>query len=208
MTQRVPRRKVGHPPHGVPECAGDSYRGIRFAVEEGCRWADLNFLKTGDGRIVCTHWPRILAHDFYDPTAQYGTSVQVSELTWPEIRRFRSRRGEPPYRVRLAEDIIPAALARGVGVEFESKTSRFTVADYEHVRDIAETAASPLRHNLRHRLQVKTMFTLPPEPWQRLERAKAAGHTTIALCHERGLTAPRSARPSIDYFRGFPLTYV
>lgn len=201
MTVRLPPRKLAHPAPGQPEYTGDSYRGIRAAQVDGKKWIDLNFLRTADGVVVCTHWAKVLRHGFTDPQGLLNRNVDVADLTWVQIQRLTTGPEHGAYRIHRAEDILPYALSRNLNVEFEAKCD-FSVADFKKVRRMVSDPS---------RVQVKVGAWIKPRPWVILEHAHDAGFTTIILNHAPApprVAFPASAEPFIDYYRGHKPRYV
>src|SRR4051812_28157072 len=199
MTVRVPRRRVFHVHHGTPYHVEDSVRGVQAAVEGGFTWIDLDCHVTSDDVLVITHWPRPMEHDgFVDPQGKIRPGAEIEHLTWGQVRRLRTM-DTKPYRISRADVLVSYTLAHGIKVELELKSSAITTT---HLSDLRAGLDNP------DAVQIKTLVSLPPAPWERLQRAHDAGYATILLIHSRGVRVPDAFEPTIDFFRGHPPIFV
>jgi len=181
----------------------DSLRGMRLALAK-LLGIDFDIQKTKDDVLIVAHGPRPLAKNrlggFIDKNPDVSKRVTderltYSELTWEQVRHFRSADGRN-YRISRADVLIPKAVKAGIKVvEPEAKTPYITKADWAELR--TATGDSP-------RLRVKAFPKFLPS----LEHAHQAGFPVIALTHKGQSKLPRSARGWVDYFRGQKPTWV
>ena len=83
--------------HAAPYRLENSFRGLRLAAKSG-RWIDIDSNYCWDSarrhRIpIATHWPHIGADQFTDPAGRINEDAAFADLTLPEVRRLRRRRG-------------------------------------------------------------------------------------------------------------------
>lgn len=195
----VPKRRVFHV-HGKPYRTEDSLRGVRAAKAGRYKWIDLDCHVTSDGVLVITHWPKPEHEGFRDPNfvpahktrigdrvPEVGVDVKgktIEELTWAEVEVLRT---PDHYRIWRADDLVPIALAKGLNVELEAKT---TTIKREHFGALRDVLSDPTR------VQVKAL----PQFYTALKPAHDAGFATIIL--GRKARIPVDAQTYITYRRG------
>lgn len=120
----------------------NSIRGAVYADRHGYRRIDLDLQLTADRVVVVTHWARPMRHDaFYDPRGRIRPQTPVSQLTWRQVKRLRTRDG---YRIRKLDRMLKVCARLGIIALLEPKTPAFAVDwIWEH---IAETAARTGAH--------------------------------------------------------------
>lgn len=195
VTFRAPRRRFAHPRRGQPYYEVNSRRGVDQAVRGGYRWIDLD-CHTTSGPLVITHYPLPLRHGFIDPKGKVRPFTPIWELAWKQVRRLVANPGR--YKINRAKSLVSYALRRGLKVELELKDRRITQKQLEDLRaHIAKQEGLDTRD-----VQVKVGIWIPGH-LNLLERAHAAGFTTILLIH-RGdpRHVPHEASAYIDYYRG------
>lgn len=161
---RTIRAKVAHVPKGVPYHVLNSRRGV-VSLHEDVRYVDLDVLITKDGIGVNTHWQRPLMHGFYDPRGTIPKRAKVSELTWHQVRRLRSRRGQ--YAINTV------AIMRNV-------------SDFQDVTPLWELKPDRRWNFARTHQRIFNpgefvMAIGTPGRWRYFEAAKKAGLNTIIL---------------------------
>jgi hypothetical protein len=180
----VPKRRVFHV-HGKPYRTEDSLRGVKTARNGRYKWIDLDCHVTKDGVLVITHWPRPDHEGFHDPAGKVDVSGKmIEQLTWAEVRVLTTK---DHYHIWKADDLVPIALAKGLNVELEMKSTKIKRSQLGALRDILSDQS---------RVQVKAL----PQFYTALEGAYAAGYKTIIL--GRNARIPANAQPYITYRRG------
>jgi len=140
-----------------------------------------------------------MIHDgFFDPVGVLHRGASVEELTWTQVQGLRTN-DALPYRISRADKLVPYALAQGLSVELEVKSSSITIPQLADLRaELTEPEG----------VLVKTLVSLQPAPWERLKKAHDAGFDTILLVHERGVEVPQAFSSFIDFFRGHRFKFV
>ena len=161
---RTIRAKVAHVAKGVPYHVLNSRRGV-VSLHEDVRYVDLDVLITKDGIGVNTHWQRPLRHGFYDPRGTIPKNTKVSDLTWKEVDRLRTRQGQ--YAINTVHTMRAHAKRRDVTPLWELKPDRRW--------NFART------HQKIFRPGEFVMAIGVPGRWRYFEAAKKAGLNTIIL---------------------------
>lgn len=107
MSRRIPLH-VYHRPPFTPAHRGNSFRGLREAIDTHHNAIDLDALLSADGVWMNLHW-QILAKDGYrDPKGIYDLrETPVHEIPAADLLRFRAKdRNGRTYRIRTMRQMF------------------------------------------------------------------------------------------------------
>lgn len=137
---------IAHVVQGVPYFLLNSIRGLRSAKRQRKPRADRDLQMTRDGVVVVTHWARPLSphgprgHDvFIDPLNRLAKHATVSQMTWDEVRRLRTKRGG--YRINTLDRDMQEAGRLNIGLVLEPKTPDKRWQDVNLWRKVRSDAA-------------------------------------------------------------------
>ncbi|MFT4288181.1 hypothetical protein [Nocardioides sp.] len=192
--------------HLMPYCRNNSIRGLDAAKRAGYTAIDLDaqvcWANSSRKRrvMICTHWGTV-GKEFYDPLGKIKPGTKFAALTWPEVKRLRSKDGKG-FRIHKMNRMLRAATKRGLRVEVEAKGHKAFAKRpglWRRLRTVADAVGADV--------QVKTLTGLGGSASARLEAAKAAGFVTIVLPRGSRRLSKTKFWPVTDYVRG-PVTWV
>jgi len=187
--------------HLDPYRLTNSIKGLRLGRHEGFYAADLDQQVTGDGILVCAHWPDLDRNGVYRRSTgkRIAKGLHIADLSMKELSELRSSDG---LRIRRTTTIMKHARVLGYHrLELEAKQDKRLQhpETWQDVYDLAQELA------FKQGVQVKTLTSIPHGA-KRLRAAKAVGFETIMLPRGKGAKSKDAWWPVADYHRG-PVTW-
>lgn len=118
----------------------NSPEGVKYAAAHNYERIDIDLRETKDGVIVATHSidplnKRVTWGGFKDTAGKIkNRKTKVTNMTWAQVQRLRHVDG---YRIHMVEDIIKAAAAEKIGIDFEIKQPKDSKEDLPYIAALA-----------------------------------------------------------------------
>lgn len=124
----------------------NSLRGIEKAARRRDDEIDIDLQMTKDGVIVGCHWPRPMVRDgFHDPKHCLRRTRTVRSMTWEQVKRLRTRKGN--YHISRIESLLKKCAEEGVIARLEPKGDK----RFEDVEVWREVKAEAKKHGAKVR---------------------------------------------------------